>query len=89
MLYFNNLTMKKSPKTRCIHDQLLLLASILAQWWHPVDSREALDVLHRAICMVLYWRTTTAMEMASKGVHTFVIVLFAVALAAAGEMLSE
>ena len=26
------------------------MAQALAQWWHPVASSEALDVLYRAMC---------------------------------------
>jgi hypothetical protein len=44
----------------------MLLAAILAQWWHPVAYSEALDLLHWAICTVLYWRTTMAIKMVSK-----------------------
>ncbi len=49
-----------------MHDWLQLLAAILAQWGHPVDSTKALDLLHWAINGVLYRRTATAIEMASK-----------------------
>jgi hypothetical protein len=49
-----------------MHDQMLLLAAILAQWWRPVASSEALDLLYWVMCAVLYWCTATAIEMASK-----------------------
>ncbi len=49
-----------------MHDQLHLLAAILAQWQRPVASIKALDLLHWALCVVLYRRTAAAIEMASK-----------------------
>ncbi len=47
----------------------MLLDIILSQWWRPVASSEALDLFHQAMRMVLYRRTTTAIEMVSKVVH--------------------
>jgi hypothetical protein len=44
----------------------MLFDIILAQWWRPVASSEALDLLHWAMCAVLYQRTTAAIKMASK-----------------------
>jgi hypothetical protein len=44
----------------------MLLAAILAQWWRPVASSEALDLLHRAICEVMYQRTAESIKIASK-----------------------
>jgi hypothetical protein len=61
----------------------MLSATMLAQWWHPVASTKALDLLHQAISAVLYQRTATAIKMASKVGPFFVIVLFAVAVAVA------
>jgi hypothetical protein len=49
-----------------MHDQLHLLATILAQWRHPVASNNALDLLHQAIRAVLYRRTAVAIKTASK-----------------------
>jgi hypothetical protein len=43
----------------------ILLDIILAQWWHPVASSKALDLLHRAMRSVLYWCTAAAMKMAT------------------------
>jgi hypothetical protein len=37
---------------------------VLAQWWHPVASSEALDLLYWAMHVVLYRRTTTAIKVA-------------------------
>ena len=67
----------------------MLSEQVLAQWWHPVASSEALDLLHRAMREVLYCCIVMAIKMASK-VGAFVIVaLFAVALADAGAIWSE
>ncbi len=38
---------------------------ILAQWWHPVASSEALDLLHRAMHAVTYLRIAMAIKTAS------------------------
>jgi hypothetical protein len=38
---------------------------ILAQWWRPVASSKALDLLHWAMCAVLYQRTVAAINMAT------------------------
>ncbi len=42
----------------------MLSGIILAQWWHPVASSGALDLLHRAICVVMYRRIAMAIKMA-------------------------
>jgi hypothetical protein len=52
-------------KKRRSHVQFILLDIILAQWWHPVASSKALDLLHRAMCAVLYQRTAAAINMAT------------------------
>ncbi len=56
--------MKKLVKNWHMHNQLQLLATILARWWHPVASSEALDLLYQAMCVVLFRRTATAIETA-------------------------
>ena len=38
---------------------------ILAQWWRPAASSEALDILHWAMCAVTYQCTAMAIKMAS------------------------
>ena len=43
----------------------MLLGIILAQWWRPVASREALDLLHQAMRAVTYRRIAMAIETAS------------------------
>jgi hypothetical protein len=71
-------------------DQLQLSAAVLARWWRPVASTNALDFLQWAMRAVLNRRTAAAIKMASKVGHSFfVVVLFAVALAAAGAIRSE
>ncbi len=42
----------------------MLSSIILAQWWRPVASSEALDLLHWAICVVTYRRIAMAIKMA-------------------------
>ncbi len=39
---------------------------ILAQWWRPVASNEAADLLHWVMCAVTHWCITMAIETASK-----------------------
>jgi hypothetical protein len=39
---------------------------VLARWWHPVASSEALDLLYRAMCAVSYCRIAMAIKTASK-----------------------
>jgi hypothetical protein len=72
-----------------MHDKFHLLAAILARWWRPVALTKDLDLLYWAMHVVLYQRTAAAIEMASKLVHFFIVVLFAVALAAAGVIRSK
>ncbi len=81
--------MKKLKKNQGRLDRLQLLATILAQWQHLVASNKALSHLYWAMRAVLYQRTAAAIKMASLFVHFFVVVLFAVALAAAGAIRSE
>jgi hypothetical protein len=52
-------------KNRRSHVPTMLSGIILAQWWCPVASSEALDLLHQAMHAVTYWRITMAIEMAS------------------------
>jgi hypothetical protein len=63
---FYELTMKKLEKNQDRHDQFHLLAAILAQWWCPVASSKAMDLLHRAMRAVMYRRIAMAIGMASK-----------------------
>jgi hypothetical protein len=72
-----------------MHDLLHLPAAILAQWQHPIASTKALDLLHQAMHVVLYQRTAADIKMASKVGPFFVVVSFAVALAAAGAIQSK
>jgi hypothetical protein len=55
--------MKTSKKNAIV--QFKLSDIILAQWRRPVASSKALDLLHRAMRMVLYRRTVTAINMAT------------------------
>jgi hypothetical protein len=40
---------------------------VVAQWWHPVASGVALDMLHWAMCFVLHQQTAMAIKMANNG----------------------
>jgi hypothetical protein len=51
-------------KNCCSHVPTILSGIILARWWHPVASSEALDLLHQAMRTVTYRRNTMAIEMA-------------------------
>jgi hypothetical protein len=55
-----------TKKNRCWYVRWLLLAAILAQWRQLVASNIALDLLHWAMCTVLYRHIATAIKMASK-----------------------
>jgi hypothetical protein len=54
---------KNIGKKTVIATSNLLLDIILAQWWRPVASIKALDLLHWAMHAVLYWRTAAAINM--------------------------
>jgi hypothetical protein len=72
-----------------MHDQLLLVAAILARWQHPEASSEALDLLYWAMRAALYRRIAMTIKTASKLVYVFIVVLFDVALATAGAIQSK
>ncbi len=62
---------------------------ILTQWWHPVASSEALDLLHWVMHAVTYWRIAMAIKTATfLGVFSDCCLL-PVALAAAGVIRSK
>ncbi len=44
----------------------MLLDIILTQWWHPVASSEALDLLHRVMGAVLYRHIAMGIKTVSK-----------------------
>jgi hypothetical protein len=81
--------MKKLKKNQGGLDQLQLSAAILDRWRCLVASNKALNLLYWAMRVVLYHCTAMAIKMASLLVHFFVVVLFAVALAAAGAIRSK
>ena len=62
---------------------------MLTQWRCLVAFMKALDLLHRAMCTVLYHRIAMAIKTAIKVGTYYIFVLFAVALAAAGAIRSE
>jgi hypothetical protein len=49
---------------------------ILAQWWRPVDSKVALDMLHWALCSALHRLIRMAIKMACKRGVFFSVVIF-------------
>jgi hypothetical protein len=64
--FFNVLMMKNIRKNWHSHVPFMLLVAILGRWWRPVASIEALDLLHHAMCAVLYRRIAMALKTASK-----------------------
>jgi hypothetical protein len=44
----------------------MLSEQVLARWWHPVASSEALNHLYRAMCVVSYRCIAMAIKTASK-----------------------
>ena len=72
-----------------MHDQLLLLAAILARWRRPVSFVKALNLLYWAMCVVSYQRITVAIKQPGNVVHFLIVALFAVALVAAGAIQQE
>ena len=58
--------MKNIEQNRCWHVPVMLSERVLARWWHPVASSEALDPLHRAMHAVSYRRIAMAIETAHK-----------------------
>ena len=46
---------------------LLLSERVLTRWWRLVAFMKAMNLLHQAMCAVLYCHIATAIEMASKG----------------------
>ncbi len=57
--------MKELKKTGVGMFNWCLLEQVLAQWWHPVVSSEALDLLYRAMRAVLCRCTVATIKMAS------------------------
>jgi hypothetical protein len=80
---------KKLKKNRHVGDRLLLLVAIRARWRQPAASVEALNLLYRAMRVVMYRRIAMARETASKLGTFFSVVLFAVTLAATGAIQSK
>jgi hypothetical protein len=59
---FNDENIKKKC---CSHVQFMLLDIILAQWWQPMASSKALDLLHQAMHVVTYRRIAMAIKVAT------------------------
>jgi hypothetical protein len=60
---FDNENIKKKRRSHVC--TMMLLGIILAQWWHPVASSEAMDLLHWGMHAVRYQRIAMAIKMAS------------------------
>jgi hypothetical protein len=80
---------KNLGKNRRIGDQLQLSVAIRTRWWQPVASVKALSLLNWAMHVVSYRCIAMARETASKLGTFFIVVLFAVTLAAARAIQSE
>ncbi len=52
------------------------MGQILAQWWRPVASKVALDMLHLTMRLASHWRIVIAIEMACEGGAFFSVVDF-------------
>jgi hypothetical protein len=59
---FDDENIKKNHRS---HVQFMLSDKILAQWWRPVASIEALDLLYWAMHPVTYQRITIAIKTAT------------------------
>jgi hypothetical protein len=81
--------MKKLENNQGWLDRLQPSAAIHARWQCLVASNKALNLLYQAMHAVLYWRTAATIKMASCFGTFFIIVLFAVALVAAGAIQSK
>ncbi len=86
--FSTNLTMKNIKKRRW-YVRVLLLATILAQWWQPVASNIALDLFHRPMHVVTYQRIAMAIKLASKVGVCFIVIFLYVTPAAAGTIHSR
>jgi hypothetical protein len=77
------LSMKKHIKEQRSYVRLILSELILARWWRPVASVEALNLLYRAMHALAYRRIAMAIGMASKvGVLFILVVLYVIPMAA-------
>ncbi len=81
--------MKKLRKNWRSFDRNTLSEQILTQWRRPVASIKSLDICQWVMRAVLYRRTATAIEMASKVGAFFVVVFFIETMVAAGAKQSE
>jgi hypothetical protein len=67
----------------------MLLEQVLAQWWHPVASSEALNHLYWAMRAVSSAALQLPSKRPAKWVYCLIVVLLIVALADAGAIRSE
>jgi hypothetical protein len=57
--------MNNIRENQCWRVQLMLSEQVLAQWWHPLASSEALNLLHWVMRTVSYGHIAMAIKMAS------------------------
>jgi hypothetical protein len=65
MTFFYGFDDENIEKNHRSHVRFMLSGIILAQWQRQVASSEALDLLHRAMCLVTYWRIAMSIKMAT------------------------
>ncbi len=56
----------KIIKKTCVAMSFCVIGHNTCQWWHPVASSEALELLHWAMCAATYRRIAMAIKTASK-----------------------
>ncbi len=86
---FQRVDNEKTRKNWRFLSDCLLSPAILARWHQPVAFIVALDPLYWVIHVVLYRRTTTAIEMASKYGALFIIFFLHATLSSAGMIRSK
>jgi hypothetical protein len=64
MTFFYGFDDENIEKNHCSHVQGMLSGIILVQWWRPVASSEALDLLHQAMWAITYRHIAMAIETA-------------------------
>ena len=65
----------------CHADAAVQCGKIIALWWHPAASREALDFLYQAMCTALCQRIAMVLEQPAKKVGFLTPKLMTIAFA--------
>jgi hypothetical protein len=87
--FFDDLTMKYTKQNGGRHVRFMLSEQVLTRWRRLVAFKKVRNLLRWAMCRVSYHCTATAIKMVSKVDTLCIVVLFAVALAAAGVIRSK